>query len=179
MALHSHRFCGGPLKFTKSLFSLSKLHAVRLSAPCVPTFTALKSNSQRSSPQHVIGPLHMTKKTTKYRTPGMTMLFQGMQGHQPPFSKPFHSLPAHEPPLPCVCRAAGRARRAGVSGTLNHIQRRLRGREERKIYATFTSLARVIYGLAQRRSGAEESSTFNRTVRCLQSRLVFLVGSPT
>lgn len=100
--------------------------------------------------------------------------FQAVQGL---FSSPLISVSAH----PCP-RAAGRERWAGVTETLSPIQRRRpQGKEGQKIYTVSTSPLYVeIYSLTQPKADLELKTPqlFYRTVRCFQSRLIYLKGIP-
>lgn len=100
--------------------------------------------------------------------------FQAVQGL---FSSPLISVSAH----PCP-RAAGRERWAGVTETLSPIQRRRpQGKEGQKIYTVSTSPLYVeIYSLTQPKADLELKTPqfFYRTVRCFQSRLIYLEGIP-
>lgn len=155
MAVHLRRHSAGLLETIKCVYlSLRKLHAVWLSDRSVPAFTAPKSTGHESFLSTWQRP-RTWLKTTKYRARGITMTSRDMQGHCPFPSSPSPPLFSSHLSLGSnISWAAGWERWAGVTGTLNPIQRgRPQGKEEQKIYTKSTSLLYVeIYGLAERKA---------------------------
>lgn len=140
--------------------------------------------------KHVITPLHMAEKPQPavhtVRSRSHYHDFLGYAGSLT-LSKLSKASPLRLSSQPRLTHVpglqAGKGEHVSVTGTLSPIQRRRpRGKEERKIYTMSTSLLYVvIYSLYPTQSSfrSEDSSTFNRTVSCLQSRLVFSEGSQT
>lgn len=148
-----------------------------LSVRSVPAFTALKSTGHESFlstwQRPRTWPKNRNRRLTKYRARGITVTSWDMQGHCP-----FPSCP--RPPLFSSCRL-GKVSRCDWN-TEPHSEERAtgqRGAKDLHRVHIFTVCGDLQPYPTQSRFRTEGSSTFNRTVSCLQSRLVFWEGSRT
>lgn len=153
-----------------------------LSVRSVPAFTTPKSTGHESFLSTWQRPRTWPKTTTsssQNTEPEALPWLLGICKVIAPFRAvrglPLFLISASAHPCP---RAEGWERWAGVTGTPSSIQRgQPQGKEERKIYTMSTFVQYVkIYNPTESKADLlqEVSSNFNRTVRCLQSRQVFL-----
>lgn len=139
-------------------------------------------------PKHVTTPSHMTEnhnqRFTKHRARGITMTSWGMQGHCPFPSCPkpalFSSHLSLISSMSLGCRLGEVSRCDG--NTEPHSEEKATGqggvKDLHRVHI-FTVCSDLQPYPTQSRFRTEDFSTFNRTVRCLQSRQVFLEGSQT
>lgn len=161
--------------------SVQTAHCVAFCSKCARVHC---SEIHRSSifPKHVTTPMHPTKPA-KRRARSATTTSQGTQGHgpflvrpRPPVFSSYGSLCSPAVSLGCRLWRVSRC----DWNTEPHSETKATGqKEERRIYTMFISLLYVrIYSLTPSWFRNWVSSPVNRTVKCLQSRMVFFRRKP-